>query len=119
MRLLRLNYGGSFNLTSVTGKKFPGYAILSHTWEADNQEVTFRDLINSRGQTKDGWRKLGFCAEQANLDGIEYFWMDSCCIDKSSSQEVTEAINSMFRWYKNALKCYVYLSDVPTVDVDS
>jgi hypothetical protein len=61
-----------------------------------------------------GYRKIQFCGEQARLDGLPYFWVDTCCIDKSSSAELQEAINSMFRWYQNAAKCYVYLSDVST-----
>jgi Heterokaryon incompatibility protein (HET) len=118
MRLLKVNPDGSFSLTSVIGNKIPRYAILSHTWEADNQEVAFRDLVDGLRESKAGYRKIRFCGEQANLDGIQYFWVDSCCIDKSSSAELTEAINSMFRWYRNAVKCYVYLSDVPISDID-
>ena len=51
---------------------------------------------------------------------MQYFWIDTCCIDKSNSSELQEAINSMFRWYHNAAKCYVYLADVsrPTLDAD-
>lgn len=118
MRLLKVKPDGSFSLTSVTSNKIPRYAILSHTWEADDQEVTFRDLVDGLGESKAGYRKIRFCGEQANLDGIQYFWVDSCCIDKSSSAELAEAINSMFRWYQNAVKCYVYLSDIPTLDID-
>jgi hypothetical protein len=61
-----------------------------------------------------GYRKIQFCSEQAKKDGLQYFWVDSCCIDKSSSAELSQDINSMFRWYKNAANCYVYLSDVST-----
>ncbi|KAF7503672.1 hypothetical protein GJ744_003401 [Endocarpon pusillum] len=118
MRLLKVNLDGSFSLTSIVSNKIPRYAILSHTWEADDQEVTFRDLVDGLGESKAGYRKIRFCGQQANLDGIQYFWIDSCCIDKSSSAELAEAINSMFRWYQNAVKCYVYLSDVPTADFD-
>ncbi|KAH8695884.1 hypothetical protein GQ44DRAFT_744463 [Phaeosphaeriaceae sp. PMI808] len=60
-----------------------------------------------------------FCGDQAKKDGLEYFWVDSCCVDKTSSAELSDAINSMFRWYQNAAKCYVYLSDVLTSDVIS
>jgi Heterokaryon incompatibility protein (HET) len=118
MRLLKVNPDGSFSLTSVIGNKIPRYAILSHTRETDDQEVTFRDLADGIGESKAGYRKVRFCGEQASLDGIQYFWVDSCCIDKSSSAELAEAINSMFRWYRNAVKCYVYLSDIPTADID-
>jgi hypothetical protein len=114
MRLLSANVDGSFSLTSFFGKPSPSYAILSHTWETDDQEVTFHDLPNPLGNGKRGYRKIQFCSEQAKKDGLQYFWVDSCCIDKSSSAELSEAINSMFRWYRNAAKCYVYLSDVST-----
>ena len=112
MRLVKVNTDGNFSLTLFIGVKIPRYAILSHTWEADNQEVTYQDLMSNRGQTKTGYKKILFCRSQAQKHGLQYFWIDSCCIDKSSSAELTEAINSMFRWYKNASKCYVYFSDV-------
>ena len=114
MRLLNLNADGGFSLTTFTRNEIPRYAVLSHTWEADNQEVTFHDVINHMEKGKAGFRKIQFCGEQANRDGLQYFWVDSCCIDKASSAELSEAINSMFRWYKDAVKCYVYLSDVST-----
>jgi hypothetical protein len=118
MRLLKVEPDGTFSLIRVHGNKIPRYAILSHTWEADDQEVTFEDLADGSGERKAGYRKIRFCGKQANSDGIEYFWVDSCCIDKLSSSELAEAINSMFRWYRNADRCYVYLSDVPTADVN-
>jgi hypothetical protein len=96
------------------GDNIPEYAILSHTWGADTEEVTFRDLTVGTGKSKAGYDKIRFCGEQAGRDGVEYFWIDTCCIDKSNSTELAEAINSMFRWYQNAAKCYVYLSDVST-----
>jgi len=119
MRLLKVNSDGSFSLTSIIANRVPRYAILSHTWEADNQEeVTFQDLVGGLGQSKAGYRKIRFCGKQANQNGLQYFWVDSCCIDRSSSADLAEAINSMFRWYRDAVECYVYLSDVPTVDID-
>ena len=119
MRLLKINNNNSFSLTTFVGSNIPSYAILSHTWEADNQELTFQDVINETGRNKTGYRKIQFCGDQAKKDGLEYFWVDSCCIDKTSSAELSEAINSMFRWYQNAVKCYVYLSDISTSDVIS
>ncbi|KAI0964727.1 hypothetical protein F4678DRAFT_455078 [Xylaria arbuscula] len=115
MRLLHCDYSDIANtvrLTEFFHKTIPPYAILSHTWGADDEEVTFRDILSDTGQNKSGFRKIRFCAKQAREDGLQFFWIDSCCIDKSSSAELSEAINSMFRWYQNAEKCYVYLSDV-------
>ncbi|ATZ56800.1 hypothetical protein BCIN_14g00350 [Botrytis cinerea B05.10] len=119
MHLLECNSEGRFDLVrNLAGSDIPEYAILSHTWGADADELTFQDLMNDTGQNKSGYRKLQFCGEQAKRDGLQYFWVDTCCIDKSSSAELQEAINSMFRWYQNATKCYVYLSDVSTNRTD-
>jgi hypothetical protein len=112
MRLLQLRDNGDFSLVEHVGKEIPPYAILSHTWGADKEEVSFKDLIEGIGKNKAGYRKLVFCANQAAQDGLQFFWVDTCSIDKSSSAELSEAINSMFQWYSRAEKCYVYLSDV-------
>jgi hypothetical protein len=56
-------------------------------------------------KSKAGYGKIQFFGEQARRDGLQYFWVDTCCIDKSSSAELTEAINSMFRWYRESTKC--------------
>jgi hypothetical protein len=66
--------------------------------------------------SKAGWKKIEFCAKQAAADGLQYFWVDTCCIDKKNAVELGAAINSMFRWYQNATRCYVYLSDVSKSD---
>lgn len=112
MRLLELTSQGHLQLTEFIGDNIPPYAILSHTWGADDEEVTFKNLAEGTGHSKAGYQKLWFCAEQASRNGLSYFWVDTCAIDKSSSTELSEAINSMFRWYRNATKCYVYLADV-------
>ncbi|KAI9764474.1 MAG: hypothetical protein M1840_008400 [Geoglossum simile] len=112
MRLLRHEDDGEFSLVEFVGKNIPCYAVLSHTWGSDDEEVTFNDLVNGAGKSKAGYRKICFCGKQAANDGLQFFWVDTCCIDKSSSAEVSEAINSMFRWYQDAARCYVYLSDV-------
>ncbi|OCT46825.1 hypothetical protein CLCR_01935 [Cladophialophora carrionii] len=88
----------------------PPYAILSHTW--GKEEVLFQDLGTADYKRKEGHRKIEDCCAQAEADGFEYAWMDTCCIDKRSSSELSEAINSMFRWYSEAHVCYVHLSDV-------
>lgn len=114
MRLLRAGDSGELSLVEYTGKDTPRYAILSHTWGADSDEITFKDIAEGGGKSKLGYRKLSFCAKQAASDGLQLFWVDTCCIDKSSSAELQEAINSMYQWYQNAYRCYVYLSDVST-----
>jgi len=112
MRLLRRSDAGEVSLTQFCDEAIPLYAILSHTWGADTEEVTFNDLINGTDKDKPGYEKVRFCGEQAALDGLEYFWIDTCCINKSNYAELSQAINSMFHWYRNATRCYVYLSDV-------
>ena len=104
---------GKLSLTEFYSNE-PPYAVLSHLWGPDEQEVTYKDVMEGQitTQEKPGYNKLRFCAEQASKDGLKYFWIDTCCIDKSSSAELSEAINSMFRWYRNAAKCYAYLADV-------
>jgi hypothetical protein len=110
MRLLACNNDGEFSLTEFFGDGIPQYAILSHRWGAE--EVILADLTDGTGKSKAGYGKIRFCEEQARRDGLQYFWVDTCCIDKSNAVELQEAINSMFRWYQNAVRCYVYLSDV-------
>ena len=117
MRLLELQDDGECGLAEFTGNNVPRYAILSHTWGLDEEEVTFNDIVSRRGHDKQGYSKLMFCAKRAKEDGLQYSWVDTCCIDKSSSAELTEAINSMFHWYSKADRCYVYLNDVLKGDV--
>jgi hypothetical protein len=97
----------------------PRYAILSHTWGPDSEEVTLGDLVKGTSKGKAGYNKIRFCGEQAGRDGLKYFWIDTCCIDKPNHTELSEAINSMFRWYFNSVKCYVYLSDVSIGEDDT
>jgi Heterokaryon incompatibility protein (HET) len=113
MRLLNLNHDGSFSLAWFPKDKTPPYAILSHTWgRGEDDEVTYKDIIDGTGKKKKGFQKLQFCGNKAKAYDLHYFWVDTCCIDKSNEKELTTAINSMFRWYRNATRCYVYLSDV-------
>ncbi|KAM0813337.1 putative Heterokaryon incompatibility domain-containing protein [Seiridium cardinale] len=109
------------------------YAILSHTWGAE--EVTFQEweqLFPSgaiKGQCphvrhtgieeRSGYRKVIQACEQARRDGIRWLWCDTMCINKESSAELSEAINSMFKWYSHAAVCYVYLTDVIFPDQSS
>ncbi|CAI4214683.1 unnamed protein product [Parascedosporium putredinis] len=90
----------------------PPYAILSHTW--GEGEVTFQDMEKGRhfAMQLQGFAKIERCCSQAKRDGYAWAWVDTCCIDKQSSAELSEAINSMYRWYQLAAVCYVYMSDV-------
>jgi len=126
---MRLLNAQTFKLESFLGDKTPPYAILSHTWTSE--ELLFDDMktpddathdypswlsVDSPKKTKKGRDKaLGSCA-LARRDGLGYVWIDTCCIDKSSSAELSEAINSMFRWYRHAVVCYAYLEDVDLTD---
>jgi hypothetical protein len=109
MRLLHFDESGRLTWPEFNNN-IPPYAILSHTWGVD--EVRFEDLENGTGEGKAGYRKIVFCSEQAAHDHLQYFWVDTCCIDKRNPNELAKAINSMYRWYRNAAKCYALLSDV-------
>jgi hypothetical protein len=112
MRLLEYNEDGDLTITNFKNNRLPRYAILSHTWGTDNEEVTFADLGEGGGKAKPGYKKISFCGKQARCDGLHYFWVDTCCIDKTDQAELSQAIRSMYCWYQNATRCYVYLSDV-------
>jgi hypothetical protein len=102
----------SHELKEFNGE-IPPYAILSHTWS--QEEASFKEVRKHlpNAHRKAGFRKLELCCLQAREDGLEWVWIDSCCIDKRSSAELSEAINSMFKWYRNAHICYAYLEDIP------
>lgn len=113
MRLIeRTAKGLSLTKDFDSHHSYPPYAVLSHTWMQDDDEVSMKDIINGNGTDKRGYDKVLFCIEQTEHDNIQYFWIDSCCIDQTNTVELTTAINSMFRWYQKAARCYVYLSDV-------
>jgi hypothetical protein len=91
----------------------PPYAILSHRClQPDEAEPTFKDLGRGSGQEKPGHKKIEFCGDQAERDGLKYFWVDTCCINKENHNEHQHALRSMFHWYRRSEKCYVYLNDV-------
>ncbi|KAL4958777.1 heterokaryon incompatibility protein-domain-containing protein [Aspergillus stella-maris] len=110
---MRLLDATTFELVEFPPSQLPPYAILSHTWETG--EVLFEDLIHGVALSKPGFEKLRRAATQAIQDGLSYIWIDSCCVNKDSSAELSESINSMFAWYRNAQTCYVYLPDVGSV----
>jgi heterokaryon incompatibility protein (HET) len=115
MRLLNCR---TKKLEEFIGSAIPHYAILSHTWE--DEEVLFNDIAqdNVDYKAKRGWYKIEKSCEQSLRDGLNYVWADTVCIDKSSSAELSEAINSMFKWYRNSTICYAYLCDLPEFDLE-
>ncbi|KIW10635.1 hypothetical protein PV08_11599 [Exophiala spinifera] len=100
----------TLRLEEFVGKKIPDYAILSHTWGDD--EVSFKDFQEPSCVHKKGYVKISTTCKKAREAGIKYAWIDTCCIDKSSSTQLNEAINSMYRWYQRSRLCYAYLSDL-------
>lgn len=99
----------TLKLESFMGEA-PPYAILSHTWGPE--EVTFTDFhYETTRKNKTGFAKIKLTCEQARTEGLKYAWVDTCCINKESSAELSEAINSMFKWYRLAKVCYAYLED--------
>lgn len=115
MRLLKtkINTSGSnaLEIQEFDDTNTPKYAILSHRWGKD--ELTLQD-VEGGITTKIGFKKVQRCCAVAKRDGFDYIWVDTCCIDKTSSAELSEAINSMYLWYFKAHRCYAYLADVPS-----
>ncbi|KAK7757458.1 hypothetical protein SLS62_000473 [Diatrype stigma] len=113
---MRLLHAKSKRLHEFFDRDIPPFAILSHVW--GTEEVTYEDVKRRWPwyKRKAGYRKIKGCCRQALDDEIEYVWIDSCCIDRSSSAELSEAINSMFVWYRESIVCYAYLADVPDRD---
>ncbi|KAH8602820.1 heterokaryon incompatibility protein-domain-containing protein [Bisporella sp. PMI_857] len=111
---MRLLHAETKKLFEFFDKQIPKYAILSHTWGVE--EVTFQEMqaFPRLCETKAGWLKIINCCRLALTQGLQYVWVDTCCIDKSSSSELSEAINSMFNYYRTAQICCVYLADVHT-----
>ncbi|KAK3716627.1 hypothetical protein LTR37_006257 [Vermiconidia calcicola] len=118
MHLLRTR---TYELVNVeeSFRETPPYAILSHRWQG--KEIVFKDLSSAplssferREGSEESFTKIrGACALAQNEDPkLEYIWIDTCCIDKSSSEELRTALNSMFKWYHEAEVCYTFLFDV-------
>jgi hypothetical protein len=99
------------------GAKRPAYAILSHTWEFG--EVLFDDFLCKNMNQKEQTRKVVKTCHLAREHNYHYVWIDTCCIDKTSSAELTEAVNSMFSWYSTSGRCFVYLSDFDSKNATS
>ena len=114
---MRLLHTATFQFEEFFDSNVPKYAILSHRW--GDGEVTFQDFDTGRAETQPGFVKIISCCSLAQSRGFEWVWIDTCCIDKKSSAELSEAINSMFRWYTEAGECYAYLADVSGRDKEN
>lgn len=128
MRLINVH---NYEIREFYEGSIPRYAILSHTWGEPEDEVTFQDMARLRQSSfkhpysamieatdieirrKPGMEKILFACQQAKEDGLEWAWVDTCCIDKTSSAELDESITSMYRWYEQSTECYAFLSDFP------
>ncbi|SCO92242.1 related to beta transducin-like protein [Fusarium oxysporum] len=110
---MRLVNTETIQLEFLNDDNVPEYAILSHTWE--QEEVLFQDMGRDTAKSKKGYAKLESCCRVARENGFEYIWDDTCCIDKTSSVELSEAINSTYWYYQEASICYVYLADISTI----
>ncbi|KAK2601641.1 hypothetical protein QQS21_004791 [Conoideocrella luteorostrata] len=113
IRTMRLINVESMQLEDFIGD-VPQYAILSHTWADD--EVTLHDVAHlgddAKAQKK-GFVKIRKACQFARAAGLKYAWVDTCCIDKKNLVELSEAINSMFHWYRKSVVCYAWLADLP------
>lgn len=106
---------GKYHSGEFEDGETPPYAILSHTWSlANDDEVLYQDVLGGLESTKKDLSKLEFCKERAAAAGLDYFWIDTCCIDKAISAELDYSIRSMYRWYEKPSMCFVYLPDLPT-----
>ena len=115
MRLINTSTGV---VETFLGRNIPQYAILSHTWEYE--EVSFADITQpSRNKSLKGFAKIEGTCKLALTEGFQYAWVDTCCIDKTSSSKLSEAINYMYRWYQRSATCYVYLSDLNSDDLET
>lgn len=125
-----------FELIEKFGSQIPKYAILSHTWGDDevtyehvrsptaferrllgnDSDATYERIRDQNVRECKAYSKVVGAMRQAASDGHEYVWIDTCCIDKSSSAELSEAINSMYAWYERAEVCFAVLDGVPGPD---
>jgi len=109
---MRLIHTTTLEITLFLQRELPEYVILSHTW--GEEEVTLQDMQSGTASEKKGYAKIVGCCKKAAEDGYLFCWIDTCCIDKTSSAELSEAINSMYRWYEDSNVCYAYIADVPS-----
>ncbi|CDO68485.1 hypothetical protein BN946_scf184499.g10 [Trametes cinnabarina] len=114
MRLLNTHSG---DLVSFHDPSEVKYAILSHVWL--EKESTFQDLERFHEEVPDATlehkelsAKVKNCCKVARRQCYLWVWIDTCCIDKSSSAELSEAIASMYRWYQQADVSFAFLHDL-------
>ncbi|KAK4569973.1 hypothetical protein LTR86_002943 [Recurvomyces mirabilis] len=117
---IRLLHTRDLTFKDCRGTRIPRYAILSHRWR--DPEISYQDFMER--QSNRGHRQVGFhqghdkvkkFCEMASERGFDYVWIDTCCIDKKSSAELTEALNSMWEWYRRSDECYAFLWDLPNL----
>ncbi|KAK3387946.1 heterokaryon incompatibility protein-domain-containing protein, partial [Podospora didyma] len=108
---MRLINTRTLKIHQFHGRTVPLYAILSHTW--GDGEVSLQDFHSEAIRaSKRGFAKIKNACQEARNQRLEYLWVDTCCIDKTSSAELGEAINSMYKWYQGSAICFAYLEDM-------
>ena len=116
LRLIDVQTHNFANPTRIWAEDKLEYAVLSHRWLAEADEVSFKEIGNPAiAESKNGLFKITGTCELAKKAGLRYAWLDTCCIDKSSSAELQESINSMYRWYAESTVCFVYLKDIDII----
>ncbi|KAK4495999.1 hypothetical protein PRZ48_013267 [Zasmidium cellare] len=115
MRLLNVN---SLEFCEFYNRPIPSYVIASHRWASgereEDREATYLEVKEGRSTNTTGFKKVRNFAEyvRTRIPGVEWLWVDTCCVNKQDAQELTEAINSMFRWYSAAAVCLAWMADV-------
>lgn len=109
---MRLLHTANIKLVDFTGSAIPPYAILSHTW--GDHELTYADMLSEKAGEMPGYAKIANACFIAAKCSLSYIWIDTCCIDKTSSAELSESINSMYQWYRESVVCIAYMGDVPS-----
>ena len=113
--LIKSKLGGGFKLSTFNNNNIPPYVILSHI-QLEEEEVVYNKLVASQGKNKASYAKLCFCRERAVNNSLNYFWVDTCYINKWDNNKLSIALNSIFRQYQHATKCYIHLLDIYVLD---
>lgn len=118
---MRLLHTKTFRSQEFLLNRATKYAILSPTWEEgeeeeEEEEVTFQDMENGAARKMKGYTKLKKSCRRARDDGYTWIWIDTCCIDRKSSAELTESISAIFEYYSMSAVCYAYLADIKNPD---